>query len=63
MNGDELFSSGVFASELNDDIDAPIEEEELDADDLSEDDDDDDDLDDDEASYNPLDDYKNEEWA
>lgn len=62
MRDEELYSSGVFASELNDDTDAPLEEE--DPEDLDLDDEDDlDDADEDEASYNPLDDIKPEEWA
>jgi hypothetical protein len=66
---DDLYSSGIFASELEDDFGS---DKELDPDtflpeddDLADDDDDKDDKDDDddEASYNPLEDYKSEEWA
>jgi hypothetical protein len=69
MEGD-LYSSGIFASELEEDFvsddkeldpDALLEEDE----DLDSEEEDDDDLDDDddEASYNPLDDYKSDDWS
>ncbi len=59
MRDEELFSRGLFASELDDDLGDDIKEPDLDEEDL-----DDEDLDDDdeEASYNPLDDYNREEW-
>lgn len=59
MRDEELFSRGLFASELDDDLGDDVKEPDLDEDEL-----DDDDLedDDDEASYNPLDDYNREEW-
>lgn len=70
MQSDDLYSSGIFASELEDDFGAEEkvldpdtflpEEDELLADD---EDAEDDDKDDDEASYNPLEDYKSDEWA
>ncbi len=65
MRDEELYASGVFASELSDDTDAPLEDTDPEDLDLEDDDleDDDDDLDKDEASYNPLDDYKTDEWA
>ncbi len=60
MRDEELYSSGVFASELDDDIGEDVKDaDELDEDEL---DDEDDLLDEDEASYNPLDDYNKEEW-
>jgi hypothetical protein len=67
MTNDDLYSSGIFASELEDDFGAD-EGKELNPDDFLDDDltddDDTDDLDDDdEASYNPLEDYKSDEWA
>jgi hypothetical protein len=69
MTNDDLYSSGIFASELEDDFGAG-EDKELNPDDfldddLGEDTDDEDLLDDedDEASYNPLEDYKSDEWG
>ena len=60
MRDEELYSSGVFASELDDDVGEDIKEpDEIDEDLL---DDEDELLDEDEASYNPLDDYNKEEW-
>ncbi len=62
MRDDELYSSGIFASELDDDLDAPAEEEkDPDEDDL--DDDDEDLYDDEDEPINPLDDYKADEWV
>lgn len=67
MEGD-IYSSGMFASELEEDFvsddkeidsDALLEEDE---DLLEEEDEGFEDDDDDEASYNPLDDYKSDEW-
>lgn len=60
MRDEELYSSGVFASELDDDIGEDVKEpDELDEDEL---DAEEDLVDEDEASYNPLDDYNKEEW-
>lgn len=60
MRDDELYSSGIFASELDDDTDAG--EDDRDIPDFDGDDDDDDGYDDDEDSgYNPLDDYR-KDW-
>lgn len=62
MRDEELFGSGIFASELEDDQGADVAEpDEIDEKDLE--DDDLDEVDEDEASYNPLEDYKNDEWA
>jgi hypothetical protein len=65
QSSDDLYSSGIFASELEDDFgdDKELDPDafEPDDDDMG-DDDDDDDGDEDEASYNPLDDYKPGEW-
>lgn len=69
MQSDDLYSSGIFASELEDDFgsdkeldpDTFLPEEDELADD--EDEDKEKDKDDDEASYNPLEDYKSDEWA
>jgi hypothetical protein len=67
MQSDDLYSSGIFASELEDDFGS---DKELDPDtflpeddELADDEDEDDADDDDEASYNPLEDYKSDEWG
>lgn len=65
MRDEELYSSGIFASELDEDDGADTASEQ----DFDEkkrfDDDDDDDLGDDEndSGYNPFDEYKTDEWG
>ncbi len=65
MQSDDLYSSGIFASELEDDFG---DDKELDPDTFLPDeddvDDDDEDADDDDAdgNYNPYEDYKPGEW-
>ena len=64
----DLYSSGIFASELEDDFGS---DKELDPDtflpeedeDLEDDEEEKLDDEDDEKSYNPLDDYNKDEWA
>lgn len=66
MTNDDLYSSGIFASELEDDFgsdDKVLDPDAFEPDDEDLDDEDDLDDDDDEASYNPLEDYKSDEWA
>ena len=65
----DLYSSGVFASELEEEFSGT--EKELDPDTflpeedepLEEEEDEDLDDEDDESSYNPLEDYKSEDWS
>ncbi len=60
MRDEELFSRGLFASELDDDLGEDVKEvDELDEEDLE---DEEGEVDESEASYNPLDDIKPEEW-
>lgn len=64
MREDELYSKGVFASELDEDL--GIEEDDEDKDDIDEEDLYDDDLDypedDEDGNYNPMEDYKKDGW-
>lgn len=63
MRDDELYSSGVFTSELDDDLGEDVDTDE-DMGDVDPDDDDmDDDYDsDDDDGYNPMDDYQKDGW-
>ncbi len=61
MRDEELYSSGIFASELDDDLDAPIDEDkDPDEDDL--DDDGDEYFDDENEGGSELDSFKSDEW-
>lgn len=65
MREDELYSRGVFASELDDDLGDDIDEKEEEEDaDIDEDDLYDDDFpeDDEDGNYNPMDDYRKDGW-
>ena len=61
MRDEELYSSGIFASELDDDLDAPIDEDkDPDEDELE--DDDDEYFDDESDGGSELDSFKSDEW-
>lgn len=63
MREEDLYSSGVFASELNDDAgDDAVEEKEKDFDEDDLDDDELEGLDEEDAGYNPMDDYQKDGW-
>lgn len=63
MRDEDLYTRGVFASELDDDT-SDTSEEDADFDDEDLEDEDDEDYDDDEAdgNYNPFEDYQKENW-